>query len=136
MLSVSVDGVETASYSENEGWGTADFGLFSTNWTGGGAECSIGKCKLYNGTTLIRDLVPVQRIQDSVLGYYDLLSDTFYSTTSSAFTPGPEYIVMPNKIIYNGEVLIDITDTTAVASDVAAGKIFYTADGRRRIGTA
>lgn len=41
-----------------------------------------------------------------------------------------------NKIIYNGEVLIDLTDTTAVQADVASGKYFYGNDGVKRAGTS
>lgn len=41
-----------------------------------------------------------------------------------------------NKVVYNGTTLIDITDTTAVQSDVASGKSFYTASGQKVLGTA
>lgn len=41
-----------------------------------------------------------------------------------------------NKVIYNGNTLIDLTDTTAVASDVARGKVFYGANGEKIVGTA
>lgn len=42
-----------------------------------------------------------------------------------------------NKVqLGNGTTVMDITDTTAEASDVAAGKYFYAASGARTAGTA
>lgn len=42
-----------------------------------------------------------------------------------------------NKVeLANGETVIDITDTTAQASDVAEGKYFYAANGQKMSGTA
>ena len=40
-----------------------------------------------------------------------------------------------NKVIYGGNTLIDITDTTATASDVLAGSYFYTNAGVKTLGT-
>ena len=41
-----------------------------------------------------------------------------------------------NKVVQSdGTTLIDITDTTATASDVASGKYFYSAAGARTLGT-
>ena len=40
-----------------------------------------------------------------------------------------------NKVIYGNNVLIDISDTTAIASDVVQGKYFYALDGTKTIGT-
>lgn len=40
-----------------------------------------------------------------------------------------------NKVVFNGNTLIDISDTTAVDSDVLAGKEYYRADGSKGTGT-
>lgn len=41
-----------------------------------------------------------------------------------------------NKVVYNGQTLIDLTADTAVASDVATGKYFHLATGERVQGTS
>lgn len=40
-----------------------------------------------------------------------------------------------NKVVYGDTTIMDITDTTAEAADVADGKVFYGNDGVRRTGT-
>ena len=40
-----------------------------------------------------------------------------------------------SKLILNGATQIDVTDTTAIAADVAEGKYFYGADGVKTLGT-
>lgn len=41
-----------------------------------------------------------------------------------------------NKVIYNGQTLIDLTTDTAVASDVQSGRYFHLATGERVQGTS
>ena len=41
-----------------------------------------------------------------------------------------------NKVVYNNQTLIDISDTTAEAADVASGKYFYDKAGVKTQGTA
>ena len=41
-----------------------------------------------------------------------------------------------NKVILNGETIIDLTADTVTEADVAQGKTFHSADGQMRTGTA
>ena len=40
-----------------------------------------------------------------------------------------------NKVVYKNRTLMDLTNTTAVESDVLNGKVFYKADGSAAMGT-
>lgn len=39
-------------------------------------------CKIWNGDTLVRDMIPCYRNSDSVLGMYDLVNNVFYQETA------------------------------------------------------
>ena len=46
-------------------------------------------CKIYDGTSLIRNYIPCYRISDNVVGLYDLVNDVFYTNSGTgSFTYG------------------------------------------------
>lgn len=54
------------------------------------ANTRIYRCKLWSGTDLVRDMIPVQRINDAELGMLDLVNSEFYPNAGSgAFSGGP-----------------------------------------------
>lgn len=56
----------------------------------GATDMAVYSFKVWEGSTPIRDLVPVQRKSDDVAGMYDIVNDVFYSSiTSQQFTAGP-----------------------------------------------
>ena len=63
---------------------TDNLGIFTSfqNGSGGGSsECFRGKVfdfKMYDNSTLVRDLVPCKRDSDNKYGMYDLVTNTFY----------------------------------------------------------
>lgn len=50
----------------------------------------IYRVTVYNGATLIRDIVPAKRSSDSVIGYYDLVTNTFYINRGTGTITGAE----------------------------------------------
>ena len=55
------------------------------------ASLKIYNFKIYNGTTLQRNFIPVKRNSDSVLGLYDTVNSKFYTNSGTGtFTAGEE----------------------------------------------
>lgn len=74
---------------------------------GDGASKFLIKMRLYRFTIsenneIIHDYIPVQRIADSVVGVYDLITDIFFlNSGSGSFTPGPVVSQDYYTVIYN-----------------------------------
>lgn len=66
------------------------------------ATGNLYSCKIWDGNTLIRDYIPVQRLSDGAVGLYDIVNKTFsVSAEGTAFKAGT---VLSNKLqgIYLG----------------------------------
>lgn len=77
----------------------------------------------------------------TILQYSSTLGISFQPTSLGGYAEiyGAEIIIttstpMPNKIIYGGNTLIDLTGDTALASDVLSGKTFHLASGIQATG--
>ena len=66
--------------------------LFGSNGYGSGyADVSIKSCQMFNGETKLRDFVPAIIDSDGIVGMYDLVSNSFFtSATSSLLIAGEE----------------------------------------------
>lgn len=57
--------------------------LFSgrpNNWF---TSFTLYRCKIYNGSTVVKDLIPCYRKADGEIGLYDLITENFYSNANS-----------------------------------------------------
>lgn len=95
------DGVQKATYI-NSANSSLDIYLFRTNENGspysGACSGRLKYCKLYNGTTLMRDLVPCIRNSDNKPGMYDKVNNVFYTNQGTG-----EFIYETLNNIYSSE---------------------------------
>ena len=91
---VIYDGVEVGSVSNLTTTGTYSLYLLARHGSGGAevkTSAKIYYVKIYENGTLVRDMVPVKRKSDNVLGMYDKLNYTFYANNGSGtFIKGNE----------------------------------------------
>lgn len=85
-----------------------------------GASTVFAYFKIYQGDTLIRDYVPVKRLSDNKVGFYELVNNTFEQglfASSYAFTAGSP-VDDPVEIYTDGtpETLTVASETTQTAS--------------------
>ena len=68
--------------------------MYLFSYSGSGAYPYLGKiyrCRIWNSSGIQRDLIPVKRNKDNVIGMFDLANKVFYGPTNSGtFTAGPE----------------------------------------------
>jgi hypothetical protein len=85
-----INNTTTSAFVNNTNHGSLY--LFARHTTSGPTYyCSmeVYSCRIYDGSTLVRDFVPALRVSDSVAGLYDLVNDSFYTNLGTgAFVAG------------------------------------------------
>lgn len=86
---VKHNGIAINSYPDNIDWSTNTqrFRLFGARNQHAGMK--VWYFQLYDGESLVRDLIPCYRKADDVIGMYDLISNAFYVSSVGTFTKGP-----------------------------------------------
>lgn len=86
---VKVDGI-TLNTPSNGDWSanTKSFHVFAGRTRHVGVK--LYSFMLYDGGFLARDLIPCYRKSDAVIGVYDKISKTFYTSTHGIFTKGQD----------------------------------------------
>lgn len=118
--------------------GTAATNLKTKNLSGQSSILSATETIANDNTTHIISLTMTQTI-DVINAQKDGLYLDFWSTSGYPYLYmyGAEINVktpFANKVIYDGDTLIDLTSDTAIASDVASGKTFHLASGEQATG--
>ena len=101
----------------------------------------MGVNKVKYGENVVLDISSDTVTADKLLQGYTAHDNTGTLITGTATQGGTEAIsVVDTEDTHGGTIrtitAVDISDTTAVASDVAQGKYFYTADGTKTAGTS
>lgn len=81
---------EVKSNYGNASWGNSTFWIFNAHQESSlGASMKLYYLKMYSDGDLVRDYIPCYRKSDSVIGLYDLVSNTFFTNQGSgSFTKG------------------------------------------------
>ena len=86
-------------------------------------------CKIYSGTTLVRDFVPVRRKADNALGMLDLVEGKFYGNAGGGSFTAPDTVVSTTP---GGELHITVAEgATASFANMAkiSGSVKVIKDG-------
>lgn len=84
-------------------------------------------CKIWDGSTLVRNFIPAKRDSDDVLGMYDTVNDVFYTNAGTqAFIGGAETKGTPIDAVYlkvnNSWIILEDGDFADVKTEGGNGK--------------
>lgn len=105
LTNLDVGTSKTINFSGKKVTATLPLGLFYYNYEATNPTAythhnlRVYSCKIYDGTTLIRDFIPCHRKSDDEIGMYDLVNNVFYSNANTGdFTQGTSTITQDTPI--------------------------------------
>ena len=119
---VYLDGTEIKSFTESTFTSAYTLLLFNMHNATGGLYNSVAKrifsCKMWKDGILVRDMVPVRKINNGELGMYDKANKVFYTNQGTGkFIAGPSVDVrLPSE--YTELDYVESTGTQYIATDV------------------
>lgn len=87
------DGTLKQTFTNNAFTSKYNLYIMALNRSGTAREYLSGKvyyCKIWDNGTLVHDMVPAMRGKDKAVGFYDKITQSFYESTGSGLTCGPQ----------------------------------------------
>ena len=87
------DGTLKQTFANNSFTSKYNLYIMALNRSGAAQEYLSGKvyyCKIWDNGTLVHDMLPAMRGKDKVVGLYDKITQSFYESTGSGLTCGPQ----------------------------------------------
>ena len=82
-LTYIVDNTTTYTVSKSNATANSNLLLFARSSSYGFSKAILYYCKIWNGGTLVKDLIPVKRALDNTICLYDLVSNTFLENSGT-----------------------------------------------------
>ena len=107
-LKLDLNGTEMTMHSAGSAYTMPNFNIFCTTTPSSYIRSGSFKlyyCKMYKGTTLLRDFVPCYRTSDDEIWLYDLVNDVFYANSWSwTFTKWADVTTVDYAELYDAYI--------------------------------
>lgn len=103
-LTCTVDNTTTYTVSKSNATANSNLLLFARSSSYGFSKAVLYYCKIWNGDTLVKDLIPVEKASDNTICLYDLVSNTFLENSGTGeFIAGPYSLIGKTISKINGK---------------------------------
>ena len=103
-LTYTVDNTTTYTVSKSNATANSNLLLFARSSSYGFSKAVLYYCKIWNGDTLVKDLIPVEKASDNTICLYDLISNTFLENSGTGeFAAGPYSLIGKTVSKINGK---------------------------------